>query len=182
MGDIRWYKRDPDAALAGMAELTLEERGAYNTVLDLIYSTEGKLKDDDRYISGWLRCDIRVWRRIRRRLLGLGKLHVHADCLHNKRALRELDAAQHRVLSAAEAGRSSWATRKQNMNIFNGPKMGPFKRPFELTTPTKKERKKTDLETEVGAVDKSVDNSQKGSAEEASQKSIREMRKRKGTG
>ena len=31
MGNIRWYKRDPDAALNGMAVLTLEERGAYNT-------------------------------------------------------------------------------------------------------------------------------------------------------
>jgi len=34
----RWYKRDPNAALEGMAVLTLEERGAYNTVLDLIYT------------------------------------------------------------------------------------------------------------------------------------------------
>ena len=139
MGDLRWYKRDPDAALAGMAELTLEERGAYNTVLDLIYSQEGKLKDDDRYISGWLRCDIRVWRRIRRRLVELGKLYLYAGCLHNKRADRELDAAQHRVLSAAEAGRSSWATRKQKANLFNDTKMHPLKRPFELPTTRKKE-------------------------------------------
>ena len=139
MGDIRWYKRDPDAALAGMAELTLEERGAYNTVLDLIYSMEGNLKDDDRYISGWLRCDVRVWRRIRRRLTELGKLYLYAGCLHNKRADRELDAAKHRVLSAAEAGRSSWATRKQKANLFSDKKMHPFKRPFELPTTRKKE-------------------------------------------
>jgi len=175
MGDMRWYKRDPDAALAGMAELTLEERGAYNTVLDLIYSTAGDLRDDDRYISGWLRCDIRVWRRIRGRLMQLGKLYIHAGGLHNKRADRELDAAQHRVLSAAEAGRSSWATRKQNMNIFNGAKMGPFKRPFELPTPRKKERKKTDRETEEGAVDNFGQSGQKRSAEEA----IKRMRSRK---
>ena len=38
MGTLKWYKRDPDAALSGMFELTLEERGAYNTILDLIYS------------------------------------------------------------------------------------------------------------------------------------------------
>ena len=45
----RWYKRDPNAALEGMAVLTLEERGAYNTVLDLIYTHDGSVDDDDRY-------------------------------------------------------------------------------------------------------------------------------------
>jgi uncharacterized protein YdaU (DUF1376 family) len=131
MGDVRWYKRNVDAALAGMAELTLEERGAYNTVLDLIYSKQGNLQDDDRYLAGWLRCDIRVWRRIRKRLIALEKLYIHGGCLHNKRADRELDAAQHRALSAAEAGRASWATRKEKMNIINGTRIGSVERPFE---------------------------------------------------
>ena len=139
MGDIRWYKRDPDAALAGMAELTLEERGAYNTVLDLIYSTAGNLHDNDREIAGWLRCDIRIWRRIRRRLVELGKLYLHAGMLRNGRADREIYAMQHRVLSAAEAGRSSWRTRKEKGSILNG-----WNRASVQTTvrTTQKERKK----------------------------------------
>ena len=41
MGVVKWYKRDPNAALTGMASLTLEERGAYNTILDLIYAHDG---------------------------------------------------------------------------------------------------------------------------------------------
>jgi len=41
VGKVRWYKRDPNAALTGMAGLTLEERGAYNTILDLIYANDG---------------------------------------------------------------------------------------------------------------------------------------------
>jgi uncharacterized protein YdaU (DUF1376 family) len=144
MGDIRWYKRDPDAALVGMADLTLEECGAYNLILDLIYSREGNLKDDDRQISGWLRCHIRVWKRIRRRLMELGKLYVHAGCIHNRRADRELNAAQHRVLSAANAGRVSWATRKEKINIINDTRVRSVQRPFELPTPRKKERKNTE--------------------------------------
>ena len=35
MGELKWYKRDPRAALVGMSCLTLEERGAHNTILDL---------------------------------------------------------------------------------------------------------------------------------------------------
>lgn len=81
MGKIAWYKRDPRAALTGMMELTLEERGAYNTVLDLIYDRAGDLRDDERFIAGWCGCDVRVWRRIRARLLALGKLYVDAGML-----------------------------------------------------------------------------------------------------
>ena len=141
MGNIRWYKRDPNAALTGMAVLTLEERGAYNTVLDLIYALEGNLRDDDRQIAGWMRCDVRRWRRIRRRLIDLEKLYLHGGCLRNARADRELDAAQHRYRSAAIAGKSSWATRKEKMRIYNDPSLTVVQRPFELTTTRKKERK-----------------------------------------
>src|ERR1700722_5833428 len=31
MGVVKWYKRDPNAALTGMASLTLKERGAYRS-------------------------------------------------------------------------------------------------------------------------------------------------------
>lgn len=119
MGKIRWYKRDPDAALAGMMCLSLEERGAYNTVLDLIYSQGGEVLDDERFIAGWLRCDIRVWKRIRKRLLDLGKLYLAGDALRNSRADRESTEALHRVVSAAEAGRSSGRKRNAEANENN---------------------------------------------------------------
>ena len=63
---MKWYLRDPNAALTGMASLTLEERGAYNTVLDLIYAHDGAVDDNDRFLAGWCRVDIRVWKRIQR--------------------------------------------------------------------------------------------------------------------
>src|SRR4051812_5172595 len=100
MGIIKWYKRDPDAALSGMMVLTLEERGAYNTVLDLLYTRSGNLPDDDRFIAGWLRCDTRVWRRIKTRLISLGKLLIKDGNITNARATSEIDAALGRVLSA----------------------------------------------------------------------------------
>ena len=120
MGDLRWYKRDPDAALAGFAPLTLEETGAYAIVLELIYSREGNLVDDDADVARLIRCDIRVWKRIRRRLMDLGKLYVNSGKLHNPRADKELDAVQHRLYLAAEAGRSSWRTKQEKNNIIKG--------------------------------------------------------------
>jgi uncharacterized protein YdaU (DUF1376 family) len=121
LGKIRWYKRDPDAALSGMMGLTLEERGAYNTVLDLLYSRAGYLPDDDRFICGWLRCDPRIWRRIKQRLVDLKKLVIESGQITNYRATSEITMALHRLEDAAEAGRSSARRRacvsKENNDI-----------------------------------------------------------------
>lgn len=107
MGQIKWYKRDPGAALNGMMELTLEERGAYNTVLDLIYSRDGNLPDDDRFISGWLRVDVRVWKRIKCNLIEREKLYVQDGQIRNARADVEVLEALSRVGSARDAGLAS---------------------------------------------------------------------------
>lgn len=136
MGRIRWYKRDPNAALAGFAVLTLEERGAYETVLDLIYAHDGDLNDDDHFLAGWMRSDVRVWRRLKKRLIELGKLYVHAGKLRNERADKEIDDALHRVASAATAGRQSWAKKEAQRKLIKDLGLTTVKRPFELSTTT----------------------------------------------
>lgn len=107
MGQITWYKRYPEDALAGMMGLSLEERGAYNSVLDLIYTRDGRLPDDDRFIAGWLGCDVRVWKRIKTRLVELGKLYSAGGVLSNRRADEEVVTALARVGSARDAGKAS---------------------------------------------------------------------------
>lgn len=116
MGDVKWYKRDPDAALQGMFELTLEERGAYNTVLDLIYTRANDLPDDDRWIAGWLRVDVRVWKRIRNRLIDAEKIYIEAGTIRNKRADVEVLAALSRVASARDAGQASARSKAPKSN------------------------------------------------------------------
>lgn len=121
MGKLKWHKRDHNAALSGMMALTLEERGAYNTILDLIYTHDGAVDDDERFISGWLRCDVRVWKRIRQRLLDLEKLYLDGGSLRNKRADAEVLRGLSRCLSAAEArrskGRKSGAVSSENNGL-----------------------------------------------------------------
>lgn len=112
MGQLKWYKRDPDAALSGMMGLTLEERGAFNTVLDLLYTRDGALPDDERFIAGWLGTDVRVWRRIRTRLITLGKLGVVDGLITNSRATLEIDAALSRLQSSRDAGHASALSRR----------------------------------------------------------------------
>ena len=105
MAKFRWYKRDPDAALGGMMELSLEERGAYNTVLDLIYVHTDNLRDDERFLAGWCNCDVRVWRRIKTRLIHCGKLSVDNGYLRNERATAVVLEGLHRGLSSRNAAR-----------------------------------------------------------------------------
>jgi uncharacterized protein YdaU (DUF1376 family) len=119
MGTLRWYKRDPRAALTGMMELTLEERGAYNTILDLIYAHDGELLDDPAVIVPWLGVDVRVWKRIRRNLVDKGKLYVHAGCLHNERADHEIHEALLRVASLTEVSNKWWATYRKIKGLSN---------------------------------------------------------------
>lgn len=144
MGKIHWYKRDPDAALTGMMGLTLEERGAYNTILDLIYSQAGALPDDSRFISGWLRVDVRVWKRLRQRLIDLGKLYILEGTIRNSRADREVDDALSRVTSARYAGRASALSKGNKLrtksNEANDLELTPVatavQRPLQPTTTT----------------------------------------------
>jgi uncharacterized protein YdaU (DUF1376 family) len=136
---LHWYKRDPKAALEGMAVLSLEERGAFITVLDLIYSHDGKIDDDDRFIAGWLRVHVRVWKRIRARLLDLGKLYLQGAQLRNERADREVEAALLRVRSAANAGLASAAKRQTDLKVLKGLPATTVQRSVQLLTSTKKD-------------------------------------------
>lgn len=73
---MKFYKRDPDAALVGMAELSLQERGAYNTILDLLYSRDGILPDDDEMLRRCLHCHGNEWSAVKSKLIKRGKIWV----------------------------------------------------------------------------------------------------------
>lgn len=110
MGTIKWYKRDPRAAIAGMAGLSLVERGAYNTILDLIYTMDGKLPDNGKLLAYWLHVEVRQWKRIRKRLLEKGKIYIYAGEIHNERADIEVRETLEKIRKATEAINKRWAT------------------------------------------------------------------------
>lgn len=113
MGWLKWHKRDHNAALRGMMELTLEERGAYTTILDLIYAHDGELADNDREIVSWLRVRRKTWRRLRLRLLSLGKIYVREGYLRNERADDEIRFGISKVLTSRKANDKRWATLRE---------------------------------------------------------------------
>jgi|SRR6516165_3331914 hypothetical protein len=112
MGTLHWYKRDPRLALQGMMHLTLEERGAYNSILDLIYMHDGKLRDDIKFVAAQIGTDIRIWRRLRARLLELKKLYVHGGYLRDEKADIEAVVALRRIFETS--GTSSAEVRQKS--------------------------------------------------------------------
>jgi uncharacterized protein YdaU (DUF1376 family) len=100
-----WYKRYPARAIAGMAKLTLEERGAYNSIIDHLYLFNRPLPDDDAWIAGHLTCSVRVWQRIKRSLVSKGRLIVKDGKIDDERA--QIERGERKVLrqKRVEAGR-----------------------------------------------------------------------------
>jgi Protein of unknown function (DUF1376) len=69
---FEWYHRRPRDFLQTVAKMSLEERGAYATIVDLIFLYDSPLEDDDNVIAGYLHCHVNKWRPIRARLIAAG--------------------------------------------------------------------------------------------------------------
>lgn len=90
---MKFYKRDPDKALSGMAELNLKQRGGYNSLIDLLYSRDGDVPDDDVRVARMIRCDVREWRSVKAQLMACGKVWSQDGKLHAKRVRSIIDEA-----------------------------------------------------------------------------------------
>lgn len=100
-----WHKRYHSDALAGFMALSLEERGAYQTVLDLIYDHGGPIADNERILAAYMGSSPRKWRAIRDQLREKGKISINPDGLiTNSRAERELEKDAETSRKHAENG------------------------------------------------------------------------------
>lgn len=100
--------------------LSLEERGAYQTILDLIYDHGGPIADDERLLSAHMRCSMRKWRAIRGELLTKCKIRINRDgLLTNGRAEKELENSAKTSRTLAESGAKGGRTRAENEKKAN---------------------------------------------------------------
>ncbi|WP_299438933.1 YdaU family protein [uncultured Rhodospira sp.] len=118
-----WYKRYGGDFIAGTMELSLEEKGAYSIVLDLLYDRAHPIPDDPQYIARVCGCSTRRWKIIRDRLLVADKLYITDDGEHlsNRRFDRESPPSQKtgekRRKNGAKGGEKSAEKRpKRNEN------------------------------------------------------------------
>lgn len=114
-----WYRRFPDNFIAGTVGLTLEEKGAYSLVLDLMYVRGGPVPDEPRYIAGVCNCSVRKWNAIRLRLLTLGKIHVVDGYLTNDRVEKEIENSLKDAQERAENGSKGGNKTAENRDAIN---------------------------------------------------------------
>ena len=85
-----WYKRNARDFYEGTRRLTLEQRGAYADLIDLIYIHDGEVPDDEDWIAHALYISRRKWRPIRAALIDAGKITSEDGRITNSRAQIEL--------------------------------------------------------------------------------------------
>lgn len=143
MSIFGWHPRSHRAALEGMRRLTLEERGAYNTLLDLIYDRSGPIPDDPRWLSGWMGCSLRKWNAIREMLIEQGKIYAvmikTEPCLMNQRAAVEIENQSKFARNLSESGAKGGRKRAENataLNENNDLGQAPLQASLKLSTRT----------------------------------------------
>lgn len=137
MGKLHWYKRDPDAALAGMAELTLVERGAYNSIIDLLYSRSGNVPDDDVLVARMIGCHWREWKAVKGRLIARGKIRLEGGKITANRVQEALkEAADFSQEQSRRAAKRWHKPEKNNKNNSNDMPLGNASTTTPTPTPT----------------------------------------------
>lgn len=115
-----WHRRYHSDALAGFMSLDLEERGAYQTLLDLMYDRGGPILDNERLLSGYMGCSIRKWRALREQLIAKRKLHLTADGeIYNSRVEKELENDAKTSRKHAENGSKGGRNKAENLKLGN---------------------------------------------------------------
>jgi uncharacterized protein YdaU (DUF1376 family) len=145
-----WHHRWHHDMLTETLGLTMAEYGQYTVLLDLIFSNSGTVHDDPEYISRPLRTNARGWRRIRDKLIKLGKIYAVDGGICSVRADREIKDSKQKSDAASTAGyisaaKKAFTQRKtqslpqtlpyvsrnipKSANDFNGRRQRPFNQP-----------------------------------------------------
>lgn len=115
-----YHFRYHDDALRGYRKLSLEERGAYTTMLDLMYSDQEYLADNERIIAAEMGVSTRKYRSLRDSLMRKGKIYYVAEgIISNKRFEEEIQRREERRSSAQTRGKLGGRKKHENQKFRN---------------------------------------------------------------
>lgn len=116
-----WIKFFPSDFLNGVADMDDGQRGAYITVLCLIYDRGGAIPDDHAWLAR--RCGIsrRKWTATRQQLLDMGKIQLtDAGELTNRRALKDLQERGQVSETRRTAADARWNAKQAELPMETG--------------------------------------------------------------
>ena len=88
---LPYYPMYPRDFYEGTQEMSLELKGAYIMVLNLMYTRGGPISDEPGFISRYVGCSIRKWKQVRDELVAMGKLVCESGMISNSRAHFEIE-------------------------------------------------------------------------------------------
>ena len=92
MSNNPWHRRYHSDALSGCIGLSLEERGAYATMLDMMYDNREPVLENERLLAGYFGVSIRKTRSLISALIDKKKIYrTAAGRLSNKRFEKEIE-------------------------------------------------------------------------------------------
>lgn len=103
-GRMPYHRRYHEDALQGFSRLSLEQRGAYQLILDLMYATGGEIDDDDNWLAGQALTTSKKWRRVKGELVAHGKIWIVNGKIGNGRAMAEIEAQERAYRKMVEGG------------------------------------------------------------------------------
>ena len=119
-GKNHYHFRYHDDALRGYRMLSLEERGAYTTILDLLYSNGDYLQDNERILAAEMGVSTRKYRSLRDALMKKGKIYfVATGLISNRRFEEEIGRREQRAVQAKLGGRIGGRNKAENDKIRN---------------------------------------------------------------
>lgn len=130
-----WHKHYHVDALNGMANLSVELRGVYYTLLDMMYDARGPLACSDQMFAARMCCSVRKWKSYRESLIAMGKIHLTKEGkISNDRFEKELKTSRKRAENGAKGGRARAENSKKAKENNDSDEIG-FKqtpKPIEL--------------------------------------------------
>lgn len=125
-----WHKRFHGDAITGYMGLTLEERGAYSTLLDYLYDRRAPLPGNIRLLAGFLDVSVRKAGLVLETLIEKGKLYRRPDgSISNKRFEKEVEnsakTSDHMAEIGSSGGNKSAEKRKKDKEN-NDPQSAPL--------------------------------------------------------
>jgi len=145
---LPWHKHYHQDALNGMANLPVDLRGVFYTLLDLMYDRREPLAESDQMFAARMCCSVRKWKSYRDQLVNLGKIHFTKEGkLSNSRFENELKTFRKLAENGAKGGRASSEIRKKPIKNSDDAENG-FK---QRGKPQKSDSDITDTNVSVGA-------------------------------
>ena len=117
-GSLPYHKRWHSDMITEVINLDLRERGAFFTLVDLMYIHGGAIPDDDDFMRRYLGCNAKGWHTLRDRLLHLQKIYRDGNnLLRSSLVDKELRSIRKTRDANAMAGMISQAKRQMTSKV-----------------------------------------------------------------